>query len=40
VAGDPVAWNVIEPGWSVLDAAGNEMSWSQRLGNKPLGRRP
>ena len=23
--GDPVAWRVIEPGWSVLDAAGNEI---------------
>lgn len=25
MAGDPVAWNVIEPGWRVLDAAGNEI---------------
>jgi hypothetical protein len=25
MAGDPVAWRVIEPGWSVLDAAGNEI---------------
>jgi uncharacterized protein YrrD len=25
MSGDPVAWRVIEPGWSVLDAAGNEV---------------
>jgi uncharacterized protein YrrD len=25
MAGDPVAWRVIERGWSVLDAAGNEI---------------
>lgn len=25
MSGEPVAWRVIEPGWSVLDAAGNEV---------------
>jgi uncharacterized protein YrrD len=25
MSGEPVAWRVIEPGWSVLDAAGNEI---------------
>ncbi len=25
MTGDPVAWRVIERGWSVLDAAGNEI---------------
>ena len=31
MAGDPVAWNVIEPGWSVLDAAGNEIGKVDRI---------
>jgi hypothetical protein len=25
MSGEPVAWRVIEPGWSVFDAAGNEI---------------
>jgi hypothetical protein len=29
--GEPVAWRVIEPGWSVLDAAGNEIGKVDRI---------
>jgi hypothetical protein len=28
---EPVAWNVIEPGWRVLDAAGNEIGKVDRI---------
>jgi hypothetical protein len=28
---DPVAWNVIEPGWVVLDAAGEEVGHVHQL---------
>ena len=31
MAGDPVAWRVIERGWRVLDAAGNEVGSVDRI---------
>jgi uncharacterized protein YrrD len=31
VKGDPVAWQAIEPGWPVLDAAGNTVGYVHQV---------